>query len=53
MRGNRGARLAAGVALVHRDDAKLVGELAREWVHGASIRWSTLKGFVRGRKDVA
>src|SRR5437868_13806497 len=29
LRGDRGARLAAGIALVHRDDAKLVGELGR------------------------
>ena len=29
LRGDRGARLAAGVALVHRNDAKLVGELGR------------------------
>jgi hypothetical protein len=27
LRGDRGARLAAGIALVHRDDAELVGEL--------------------------
>src|SRR5690242_6241714 len=29
LRGDRGARLAAGVALVHRDDPELVGELRR------------------------
>src|SRR5437660_12360284 len=33
LRGDRGARLAAGVALVHRDDAELVGEL------GSRVDW--------------